>query len=34
MAIAGNLFDEKKLNDVEGYEKYMDRYTAVRRKLD
>ena len=34
LALAGNLFDEKKLNDVEGYENYMERYTAVRRKLD
>ena len=30
----GNLFTEKQLADVEGYEAYMSRYTAVKRKLD
>jgi len=34
LAIEGNLFDVKKLNGVEGYDKYMERYTAVKRKLD
>jgi len=34
LALAGNLFDEKKLADKEGYDKYMERYTAVKRKLD
>jgi len=30
----GNLFTEKQLADVEGYEAYLARYTAVKRKLD
>ena len=34
LSLAGNLFDEKKLADVEGYDKYQERYTAIRRKLD
>ncbi len=34
LSLAGNLFDEKKLLDVAGYDKYMERYTAVKRKLD
>ena len=34
LLLGGNLFDEKKLRDMEGYEKYMERYTAVKRKLD
>jgi Leucine-rich repeat (LRR) protein len=31
---AGNLFDERQLSELEGYSHYMERYTAVRRKLD
>jgi len=34
LALEGNLFDIKKLDDLEGYGKYMERYTAVKRKLD
>ena len=34
LQLAGNMFDEKKLAGMEGYEKYMERFTAVRRKLD
>jgi len=34
IALEGNLFDVKKLDGVEGYEKYMERYTAVKRKMD
>ena len=34
LALEGNLFDVKKLDGIEGFEKYMERYTAVRRKLD
>lgn len=29
----GNLFPPKKFNDLEGYEEYMERYTAVRKKM-
>jgi len=34
LAFEGNLFDVKKLNQVQGYDEYMSRYTAVKRKLD
>jgi len=34
LALAGNLFDEKALADKPGYEKYMERFTNVRRKMD
>lgn len=34
LSVAGNMFDEKKLSDLDGYEKYLERYTAVKRKLD
>jgi len=34
LALEGNLFDVKKLDGREGHDKYMERYTAVRRKLD
>jgi len=34
LALEGNLFDVKKLDEVEGFDKYMERYTAVKRKLD
>jgi len=34
LAIEGNLFDVKKLDSIDGYDKYMERYTAVKRKYD
>lgn len=34
LCVNGNLFSEKQLADAEGYPKYLERYTAVRRKLD
>jgi len=34
LAVEGNLFDIKKLDDLPGFDKYMERYTAVKRKLD
>merc|ERR1711892_932010 len=34
LALEGNLFDIKKLDGVPGFDKYMERYTAVKRKLD
>ncbi|CAF1040330.1 unnamed protein product [Brachionus calyciflorus] len=30
----GNLFSKKEFEQIEGYEKYMERYTATRRKFD
>lgn len=33
LAIEGNLFDMKSFYSVEGYDKYMERYTAVKKKL-
>ncbi|KAG8233267.1 hypothetical protein J437_LFUL009977 [Ladona fulva] len=33
LAIDGNLFAPKNLMEVEGYEKYMERYTEVKKKL-
>ena len=30
----GNLFSEKQFADCEGYDRYLERYTAVRRKMD
>ena len=32
--VNGNLFSEKQLADSPGFDKYMERYTAVRRKMD
>ena len=32
--LKGNLFSEKQFANCEGYEKYLERYTAVRRKMD
>jgi len=29
----GNLFDTKEFSELEGYEKYMERYTATKKKL-
>jgi len=34
ISLEGNLFDVKQLDSIPGYEKYMERYTAVKRKLD
>ncbi len=34
LQLAGNLFDDKKLSELDGYSRYMERYTAVRKKLD
>jgi len=34
LAVEGNLFDVKKLDGREGFDRYMERFTAVRRKLD
>lgn len=31
--IDGNLFPSKQFNDLEGYDEYMERFTAVRKKL-
>lgn len=33
LALEGNLFEMKQLADLNGYEAYMDRYTAVKKKL-
>ncbi|CAB3363854.1 Hypothetical predicted protein [Cloeon dipterum] len=33
LALEGNLFDMKALAHADGYEQYMDRYTAVKKKL-
>ena len=34
LGLAGNAFDEKRLAGLDGYDKYMERYTAAKRKLD
>jgi Leucine-rich repeat (LRR) protein len=34
LAFDGNLFTQKQFQEVDGYEKYMDRYTATKRKFD
>jgi len=34
LSLDGNLFDSKSLDSVTGYDQYMERYTAVKRKLD
>lgn len=34
LSVKGNLFSEKQLAEAEGYQAYMDRYAAVRRKMD
>jgi hypothetical protein len=31
--LEGNLFEMKQLCDLDGYDKYMERYTAVRKKM-
>lgn len=33
IAVDGNLFESKQIADLEGYEKYMERYTAVKKKM-
>lgn len=33
LCVEGNLFEMKSFSDLEGYEKYMERYTAVKKKL-
>ncbi|KAL7295878.1 hypothetical protein TKK_0010923 [Trichogramma kaykai] len=33
LALEGNLFEMKLFPDVEGYEQYMERYTAVKKKM-
>lgn len=33
LCVEGNLFEMKNLSDLEGYEKYMERFTAVKKKL-
>uniref|UniRef100_A0A6B2ED09 Putative internalin a n=1 Tax=Phlebotomus kandelakii TaxID=1109342 RepID=A0A6B2ED09_9DIPT len=33
LAVDGNLFSSKQFTDTEGYDAYMERYTAVRKKL-
>ncbi|XP_035715235.1 leucine-rich repeat-containing protein 57 isoform X2 [Folsomia candida] len=33
LSVEGNLFDEKKLHESEGYDKYMERYTTTKKKL-
>lgn len=34
ISLDGNLFDTKKLDTIPGFDDYMQRYTAVKRKLD
>ena len=34
LVLDGNLFDIKKADEMEGWGEYMERYTAVKRKLD
>ncbi|XP_006004816.1 leucine-rich repeat-containing protein 57 [Latimeria chalumnae] len=33
LAVEGNLFEMKMLQDLEGYDKYMERYTATKKKF-
>ncbi|XP_014218770.1 leucine-rich repeat-containing protein 57-like [Copidosoma floridanum] len=33
LAVEGNLFEMKQLADLDGYDKYMERYTAVKKKM-
>ncbi|KAL3278459.1 hypothetical protein HHI36_013780 [Cryptolaemus montrouzieri] len=33
LSVDGNLFEVKQLSDIDGYEIYMDRFTAVRKKM-
>jgi len=34
LAIEGNVFDMKRFHDVDGYEEYMERYTATKKKFN
>lgn len=34
LCLEGNLFDAQELRDMAGYDKYMERFSAVRRKTD
>ena len=34
LVLEGNMFDVKKLDNLEGFDQYMERYTAVKRKMD
>lgn len=34
LVLDGNLFDMKKVDELEGWNSYMERYTAVKRKMD
>lgn len=33
LTLEGNLFEMKNLTQIEGYERYMDRYTAMKKKM-
>ncbi|CAD6216360.1 GSCOCG00004513001-RA-CDS [Cotesia congregata] len=33
ITVEGNLFENKKIADIDGYEVYMERYTAVKKKM-
>lgn len=33
LTVEGNLFEMKQFPDLEGYDKYIERYTAVKKKL-
>ncbi|XP_034947949.1 leucine-rich repeat-containing protein 57 [Chelonus insularis] len=33
ISLEGNLFENKKIADIDGYEAYMERYTAVKKKM-
>ena len=34
LALDGNLFTQKQLQEIDGFDKYMERYTATKRKFD
>ncbi|KAL4239132.1 Leucine-rich repeat-containing protein 57 [Mactra antiquata] len=34
LAVDGNVFDMKKFNNLDGYEEYMERYTATKKKFN
>ena len=34
LVLEGNMFDVKKLDNLDGFDQYMERYTAVKRKMD
>ncbi|XP_045186895.2 leucine-rich repeat-containing protein 57-like [Mercenaria mercenaria] len=34
LAVEGNVFDMKKFNNLEGYDNYMERYTATKKKFN